>query len=337
MKLHIIKFATIIFLLYNPNIATSEIIFQDNFNNFTKRWTPSGGDGHRYSGGTLENPGRNEPEGWTGYINYNNELSIETEGGVGNSPCLRIGYKVGSSFAGQVGLVKYLGKGYDELYIQYSLKLSSNFHYTPPATTWKHGRVWQNVTRSDIVNNNNLTTEEGKGAIVWGWYENSYGEFAPYMQTLFIENATEGTNDCKNCTKAYYFPWNSSKNGGHLEPHIGTLLKDGGFANPPPWVTITLHYKLATEWNGNDGIYELWINGIKQIHPTRWEGGTQMPTAKIGEGMSLITLMDNGTISSGWTEQHYIYIDNIKISTSYAGPLNPSDLTLRIFDITITD
>ena len=316
-------------LLQNPNLALSKILFQDNFDSFTTGWIPSVNSGHNISGGTLENPGRNEPEGWTGYINYGNILDITTSDGRNGSPCLRIGYSVGNAFAGQVGLVKFLGDdGYDEIYIRYFIRLSDDFHYgdgqNGSATVWKHGRVWQNITSSDIVNNKNLTSELNKGAMVWGWYENNYGQFQPYMQSLFMKNSHDGTNDCSDCCKYYYYPYDSALDGGHVTPHIGAINSNGTLAQQPQeWHSVEVHYKLADSFNGPNGVYESWIDGVKQKTPNHITNGcsvNSIPTGKVGTGINYITIMDNGTISANWTEQHYVYIDDIVISTTYIGP-----------------
>ncbi len=344
MKIHIKKFALTLILVFLqwPNVVSSEIIFQDDFNKFTNGWVPSINSGHQISGGTLENPGRNEPEGWTGYINYGNILDITTSDGIDGTPCLRIGYEVGSSFAGQAGLVKFLGDdGYDEIYIRYYIRLSDDFRYgngqNGSATVWKHGRVWQNMTSSDIVNNINLASELNRGAIVWGWYENNWSTFAPYMQSLFMRDAFEGTNSCTNCCKYAYNPYDSSPDGGHLLPHIGNINTDGSLSQQPQqWHAIEVHFKLADTWNGPNGVYETWIDGIKQKTPSNITDNCppdSIPTAKVGSGINYITIMDNTTISETWTKQHYVYIDDIVISTTYIGLRNSP----QIISIEITD
>ena len=305
------------------------VIFEDDFNSFTSGWSPSvPGGGHQIAGGTLSNPGRNEPAGWTGYIHYDASqiLDITTTCGLGNSPCLRIGPKMGAAQWGQIGLVKFLGdNGYDELYVRYYIKLSDGFQFGDGTngswSYWKHGRIWQNLSASDIVNNNSLPSELGRGAVVWGLYDDAYTDFNPYLQGFFLKNTTEGTNGCVDCGKMYYYSWNSGQDGGFYTPHIGSLDSSGVVPIGQNWHSLEFHFKLADSWNGPNGLFETWIDGIKQVSTTRNVNVTYgMPTAKLGSGMNYITLHDNGNLSKYWTSQHYIYIDDVVISTSYIGP-----------------
>ena len=327
------KLFIIFILLLSINIISSlnqeDIIFQDDFNSFTSGWNPSlTGPSHYVAGGTIESPGRNEPNGWTGWIDQGEEeISIDTSTGRSSTPSLKIAYKPGfSSNANQIGLVKYLPQGYNELYLRYYFKFDNNFQFgggeTDSFIMWKWGRLWQNVSANDIVNNINLADENKRGAIVWGVYDDQWADYNPYFQGGFLANDYQNTNDCpQNLSQHYWYPWNSSKQGGFLTPHIGQLDTTGKIQEQQTWHSFEMHIKLASEWQGTDGIFEIWIDGIKQDEPTRKINFDYMTTSKIENGINYITLNDNaGPISKHWTSNSYNYIDDLVISESYIGP-----------------
>jgi hypothetical protein len=108
----------------------------------------------------------------------------------------------------------------------------------------------------------------------------------------------------------------------------------GELINPTPqnWHTIEWHYKLNTGTGNCDGtengVYEVWIDGVKQTAlldikandgaPT---GCTAPPLKKYGIGINTFILFDNiQKWTVNWSSSTYIYIDNVVISTSYIGP-----------------
>jgi len=318
-------------LLASPISVNAEVIYEDDFNSNTTGWESNDpGGGHNIQGGTLGSPGLQTPPDWTGHIYYDAAqiLDIPATAGRSGTPGFRVGPKIGSGQFDQVGLTIWLGEtGYEELYIRYFVKLEDNFLFGDPSNStggwamWKHGRVWQNVTADNLVNTN-MASELNRGAIVWGYYNDNYLDHNPYVQTLFMKDATAGTNDCSSeeCGKMYYYPYVSGNDQGFVTQMTGALNGTNHIPTEQDWHCIELHYKLASDWESEDGEYDLWIDGIKQVTPTRLVDLDGVPTAKIGTGMNYITLHDNGSMTSYWEEQYHIYYDDVVISTSYVGP-----------------
>ena len=104
------------------------------------------------------------------------------------------------------------------------------------------------------------------------------------------------------------------------------------------WHCIEFHIKLSSSWEADDGVIELWFDGIKQTgafnhhaiayannpggveNPNAWNN--YAPTPKLGTGINYIVLHDNANSYLDWSEQAYVYIDDVVISTE---PIGPSD------------
>lgn len=335
----------IIFLLVPSFAFSAGVIFQEDFENNT--WT-AGDSGHRVTGGTLTNPGSSyAPDGWTGYIKYgSNSEAI----GVGYGRSGGGGFRVAPEYGGvtnQVGITILLPDadgdyssdyGYEELYIAWWQKYSDNYKMTSRATSGgsrftyqKILRVWQDIDRQLIVDGTDgtrtMTSEKYTGWLVWGVSDDDFGSFDPRFYRMAAEDHTGDSNSGNGVMMANY-TWQDSTSGGFLENHIGTIAADGSFP-AQDWHHYEIHIKAASSWGATDGVFELWVDGIKQDSTMETQAGADYPTAALGEdyhptvkkglGYNYITLWDNAD-TYDWSEQAYVYIDDFVVSTAYIDP-----------------
>jgi hypothetical protein len=168
-KISIICFVIICLFFLSIN-AQAEIIFQDDFN-YT--WTPpSSPDWELYpctklEGGACTNGisnypiskyvagERNNSNSWNGWKRTNDSYSISIEDSVGRdgSGGLKITYPTGNGISGEVGLIKWLGQEYDEVYIRWYFRFEDegNDRWSWGSGTsdsfgfWKLGRIYQGI------------------------------------------------------------------------------------------------------------------------------------------------------------------------------------------------
>ena len=112
-----------------------------------------------------------------------------------------------------------------------------------------------------------------------------------------------------------------------MENVTGNIDINGNFDDAQTWHSFEVHIKLASSDEAGDGILEIWLDGVKQgaldeqqieHYPTNASPTNFFPTDTLGVGINYITIMDNASYFD-WSEQHYIYIDDVTISTSYIG------------------
>lgn len=319
-------------LLWGAESSNAAIIFQDNFDNFTSGWVPvETGPAPYITGGTVSSPGRGEPEGWTGWIDQGSEnIEISPIEGRSGTPGVKIGITPSASGVwNQIGLVKYLGPaGYDEIYLRFYMKYDN---------TWRWGngtngsfvyhkivRFWQNVSAEEIAGlTGNISSEMARGAMVFTSFENDYSDFSPAYRGTFLMNAFEDTNS-GTVSNLTWYPTDNNLDGGYLEPHFGNIAADGYWDTTQSWHSIEIHLKLASSFGVEDGLFEVWVDGIKQ---KKWNhsnpaGAIGMPTAKVGTGINYIGLNDNGTGNDYWGGTQHLWFDDVVISTSYIGPIS---------------
>lgn len=341
---------SLLLILGIPSIARSQIIVKNNFDGFSEEWvTSTPGLGHQVTGTHGDNlPGPGAPEGWTGYIKYgNNDLRITTEGGRNNSPCLRIGPEYGS-VTNQVGLTMYLpnlagdydGSGYDELYIRFYVKYSQNWKWKNSFVYQKWLRLWQNVPLNRIKGNaavgdepdQNMANEENTGYIIIGVGEDQYAEYSPYVYSGFCMGFPSHSSSGKLLMR---YSYSYTENSGFIENAYGNIKSDGSWEEDQDWHCWEFHVKLSSSWDADDGVIQMWFDGVEQtgafsqlkvpintgdpngVADPEWKN--YVPTPKLGTGINYITLHDNAD-SYGWDEQGYVYIDDFVVSTSYIGP-----------------
>ena len=323
------------------NNIHSEIIFQTNFSNDT---------GYKVTSVNLWNGGGigtvKPPSGWDGVkATGNSAISVEAGEGINGSNALKLKWDPGLSQP-NINLAKHLtgntSMGYDELFIRYNVRLPNNFKAGKDGTSlayWKWGRLWQNTTTYNDGDNNWTENREDSFYVVWNfatgipytdmnaaWSANSGvklslgsagGERAlvdwfatksiPYLQDGYFEHVGLGA-----------WRLNSTDRPGYLVKNINQS-----------WHTIEYHFKLATAVGADDGVMEIWFDGIKQAPFTRIQskdGAPEfkgIPTAVHGSGFNFFVLFDN---LSGWNADWdqanvdgFIYLNDIVISTEVIG------------------
>jgi len=149
------KILLLLFLMIGT--ANAEVLWEDDFNGFTSGWTPSiagaettglypwttdetydpedpadngGGLGITdYEPSIYAAGQRTNSNSWNGWVQNNNStgsISIQSTGGVDNSPALRIRLIKHTGLGNETGIHKWLGNThYQEVYIQYKIKFGS--------------------------------------------------------------------------------------------------------------------------------------------------------------------------------------------------------------------
>jgi len=223
----------ILLLLFLAVPVNAEIYWQDDFDGFTSGWTPSvGGDGNRFypwttdetydpedpnddGGGSVitnyepsiyaanQRKNSNSWNGWVQYTTSTGSISIQSTGGVNNSPVLRMRLVKHTGLSNEIGLNKWLGNThYQELYIKFMVKFGStgeDFAWNgswsggDPQPTgssgnviWKFGRVWTGFNPIDYdrtggqtqpyTDDATLTNEENWRCGIWifRWMANDW-------------------------------------------------------------------------------------------------------------------------------------------------------------------
>ncbi len=337
MKLVTIKTFLLLFLLiiWLPNISFPEVIFEDDFDGFSSGWLPSDmGTGHHVTGGTAESPGKGEPYGWTGWVDHHSDnfIGIVTGEGRDGTPCLKIGAEPAHSPYEQVGLIKYLGPtGYSELYIRYYVKYDDNWRWGDGTngSQYYHKwlRIWQDVQVDEVLGyTGNLSDEHNRGFLLITTMDDDYGSFDPFFMGTFSQDTASNSVE-PPYTSMWSYRWVDSDTGGFVENHFGNIEPNGNWSTTQTWHSVEVHLKLATSLESGDGIFEMWIDGIKQDHPTETahrDRGVlehdEMPTPQYGTGMNYIGLHDNGTGNQLWPDYRYVWIDDFIVSTESIGP-----------------
>lgn len=314
-----------VFLFLSCN-SFAAVIFEDNFNNHPNGWEPVE-FGTKITGGTNQNPGRNEPAPWTGY-KAGTGASVEIVVGEGrnDSGALRYGFEPSTTWPG-VGLHKWLGpEGYSELYIRFYVRYEQEWNWGLASSGYfKVMRLWQNVSTEDVlgISGKTIDDETNRGFMLL-LTQNAQGAH-PVYEYLCTHN--DGLHSAGGAVSLLqYYPYNSSSTQGFLENHFGAIDSAGDWTSTQSWHSIELHVKLASPWPADDGVYELWIDGIKQDKYTNVYNAKStrtyknMPTEKLGVGINYFILQDNGALSKDWPTAYHVFYDDVVISTTYVGP-----------------
>ncbi|MHA1816741.1 MAG: hypothetical protein ACTSX1_12090 [Candidatus Heimdallarchaeaceae archaeon] len=320
--------------------ASSEVVFQDNFDGFTSGWTPSGGySGHNVTpcvNGTCGSG--TPPTGWNGYMNHGSATpSIVTDKGRHGTPCLQIAYDYGGAVSSQCGLIKWLGAaGYDELYIRWYWKYGSGFKYgngTNGSFQYhKLMRIWCGVDLNDLEGQ--LISNECyfNHVAMISWNDDSWNTFHPFVTGKFWNGSisTQSTNaygekptpgDCYSGKGNAHTWWKDNQSEGWMETYTGNLI-DGAIPEGQTWHCTEVHIKLRSDIDTKDSIFEVWIDGNKL--PAGYYGNdlSDPPFVSNEAGrMNYIHLNDNFNGAKYWTEQEYLWIDDFVVSTTHIGPV----------------
>ena len=334
----------VLIFVWIPN-AAAEIIFETDFSN----------DGDYYDTGTSFIRFTNLPEGFDGIRTNDGIISGAPGQGMGGSVALKIEYPaIGTALA--TSLFKHLtgekGTGYEEVYVRYRLKLPGGFRAGrdgKPLPYWKWGRLWQNAGL-----NGDGWTEQRRDSyyVVWAWgsglpkwgirNELTFGENLNTDNTGSAGGPRSGTNwysgygsgcgdlaeACKGHHVGLYGYWDNVGNGAWEFNHDTRNLykKDS-----QDWHTFEWRFKLSTTDTSNDGVFQLWFDGVEQIHPNKMGSDQSVDRPHTNNslvtaakpGFNLFTLFDNmAEWGRDWDQagvDPFILINDVVISTTRIG------------------
>lgn len=283
------------------------------------------------------------PIGWDGLKAAGDDGSItgQSGGGEGGSNAIRLVYDEDLSQP-TTSMLKHLtgssSTGYPELYIRYKVKLPNNFRVSDGTQSgssdiapWKWGRLWQNTGTT----NDGTWTENRADShwVVWNWNGEetngiwlyvSYGVQSSISGPLTVgPNAMAkgsaggprlrtgneiGSNPDTNADSLGYF-----NHVGDGDWDLDSWAPDGADLlnnTTQTWHTIEWRWKCATSDTANDGIFQMWFDGVLQNTSPLPSGGanpvTQGPqktadiTAITKANPAVVTLAnDNDSFQTG--------------------------------------
>jgi hypothetical protein len=381
MKIKLIIFC---FLLSFQINAT--ILWQDNFNGFTSGWTPSvGGNGARlypwttnqaydYTDGTKHADGggsvisdyepsiyaqdqRTNANSWNGWVQYSGSISIETTGGVDNSPVLRIRQNQVTGLSGELGIHKWLGPtNYQEIYVSYKFKFAQTYQWNgalssgcapaSPGIIWKLGRVWTGFNpidydktggQSQPVEDTTWDNESNWRAGIWIWRwmlpDSSWGtcQYGPFMSmadfyapTSCTPPASPGTCDSQSDARTEdgnVWDWFNVASG-NLKTYANSgenINSDGTWDDTQGWHQVKFYIKNRTNAATDDGDFRMWIDGV-EITGTAAISPPILASMVSGDyGLNFVRFGDNwNRLTDNISTSQDYYIDDVVIATTYA-------------------
>lgn len=314
----------------------------------------------------------NPPEGFAGVVVTNNGRVYGVPGsGVGGSVAMKIEYASGASAPENMLYVHLTGDantGYDELYIRYNVRFPEGIMIGDPSSEdipyWKWGRLWQNSGPTEPGGNWSENRVDS-GYVVWNFSgTDTYGLFNEIVYSAATGNdLVMGSNGGERYSSTWYqgIPADFRTAPGYFDA-VGVLpgdppTLDRGWHfdqetrlmvnSPQQWHTIEWHFKLASNATSNDGVVQVWFDGVEQIPPVQGRSSnapymadllpTEMPTPPIApsNGWNLVTIFDNmapqwhefwdephaGTGETRHAEQikNGIFLNDVVISTQRIG------------------
>jgi hypothetical protein len=334
------------FVIFFVTSAHADIIFETDFSKDV---------GYSISASNLFNTD-NVPDGWDGVkASAASKVSVVENQGIGGKPALKLEWD--PNFAQPtISLLKHLtgdpNTGYRELYIRYNVRLPDNFKLGDGVSSlpyWKWGRLWQNT-----------------GVDAASWTENREDSFyfvwtfagSPFFGVL--HSITVGANEGVNLRfsssggESYRVRWFTGEGGlsydfagqGGYFQAVGDgawdvdwldftspgFLKTRAAAISQTYHTIEYRFKLASSTTANDGVIEIWYDGVKQSDWTELDhqqgaaplpANAGIPTAVHGSGFNCLVLFDNMVeFNKHWGQPEvdgFIYVNDIVVSDHYIG------------------
>lgn len=218
------KLILFIFIVLISSPSHGAILWEDDFNGYTSGWTPSvGGQSTTFYPWTTDqtfdptNPAadgggsvisnyepsayaanlRTNANSWNGWVQYPDStgtISIQTTGGVDNSPALRFRIVKYTGLSNELGIHKWLGNtNYQQIVVEYKIKFGTtgdDFWWDGEwdengnpgsggvGIIWKLGRVWTGFNPTDYdktggqtqpVENTTWTDESNWRSGIWIW------------------------------------------------------------------------------------------------------------------------------------------------------------------------
>lgn len=314
-----------------PTQSANGVIFETDFSQdtgyhveFTNLWNgkdaepPAGWDGVKV--GTSD--GGFDVIGGEG-VDGSNALRI-TWGGEGAQPVLSLGKHLTGDES----------TGYEELYVRYRVRFPNGFRAGDDEGqlgSWMWGRLWQNTS----VDPTGWTQNRADS----GYVNFGFGPSIPFTSAnaTWAENA--GDNIETGGGPIQRVDWFVTGSEPSLQPgyfervwDINTTDRPGQLENDTSqsWHTVEYRFRLASTPTADDGVFEVFFDGVSQGSWVRIVGGndaqerTGIPTAKLGSGFNFLTFFDQ---VQRWNEQWsdpgvdgFIWVNDVVVSTNRIGP-----------------
>lgn len=338
----------------------AEIIFETDFANDASFYAT-----HQQA--SWEEVVANKPEGFDGaLIEGNGYIKAMPGEGVGGSVALKfmwdpaLGQPVSQLYKHLTG---DQSTGYDEVYIRYRVRLPNNFKAGIPGIDdipyWKWGRLWQNTGSAP----GSKWTENRADSFYVMWSFGGTDMWGVDAGATFGANSgsklNQGSAGGERYSNDYYIGRrNYSITPGHFRS-VGNgawdfdsstrLLKNN---TSQTWHTIEWRFKLASSDTANDGIFQMWFDGVEQV-PVGIDAtagapelpglaASGIPTSSHGSGYNFLVMFDNmANWNKNWDDDGVeggIYVNDVVISTKRIGhsyfvgvapPKPPVNLTIK--------
>ncbi len=253
---------TFVLLFILISISYSEILFQDNFDDYSD--SPSN-------------------HGWW----YSSLTSVEENGGVNDSRCMKTSYQSDNS----LGHLRHL-LNRSEVYIRFNFKIT-NYNGAGGAKFIKlfgemPANVWNNYSNTTIP----MTYEHGA------------------IEGVFYGPGMSLANDTV-CKASFNLPINEC--GGNVEK------SSSGFPVPEDedWHTFEAYFKMNTD-NNSDGEYRVWFDGQEYYHITGVKN-------RHNENIRNWRTMSLGDWCQGFEAPFEVWYDNVVVSDQHSSTPTPGD------------
>ena len=299
--------------------------------------------------------GANKPEGFEGALveGANGRIYGVPGEGLNGTPALKMEW---DPALGQpvTQLYKHLTgdktTGYDEVYVRYNIRLPNNLQISDPSVDdipyWKFGRLWQNTgpTAGDAWTENRVDS----GYAVW-----NFGGTATYgVMNKFTYSATTGSNLSQGSAggERYSMDWYPHSTGNpankSVQPGFWNAVGAGAWDFNPTtreltdntsqaWHTLEWRFKLSSNSTSNDGVLQVWFDGVEQTPPLNIGPGggapdlgsalqpNEIPTAPIApsNGYNMLVVFDNMAYwNENWASTgNGIFLNDVVVSTERIG------------------
>lgn len=314
---------------YPPTITPSGIIFETNFANdgaYAQTQAPHG---------DWVDVQDNPPEGFAGVVTDVNGRVYGVPGsGVDGSVAMKIEYGDQKSDPENMLYLHLTGDrntGYPELYIRYNVRFPEGYTIGNPSADdipfWKWLRLWQNTGPTEPGGDWSENRADS-GYVVNNWSgEATYGYRTKHTFSAAVgSNLAAGSNGGERYSSDWYngIPADFTQAPGYFNAMGGgdwdfnpTTRQ---FVNSPQtWHTIEWRFKLASSPTANDGVFQIWYDGVEQtpLQSISPGGGAPVlgdlavngiPTPPIApsNGWNMLTVFDNmsGNVHSEWDAPH---------------------------------
>lgn len=314
--------------------AHADVIFESDFSADTGYLLPS--NSGLWNGGSVSPV--EPPSGWDAVKGREGTVSVVSGAGIDGSNALRLSWSADESQP-VVSLGKHLtgneNTGFEEVYVRYRVRLPENFRAGRSGMSlghWKWGRLWQNTSPTNQRPNNWGENRENSGYVVW-----NFNGTPPY--TMASATWSENTGDNLQFGSSggarqrldYFISGSDRRTApGYFEslwPFDETTRKLLDLEQQ--WHTIEWRFKLASDAGSQDGVFEMWWDGVNQGSFARLlaQGGAPdrsgIPTTNLGSGFNFLTVFDNlVTWNKDWNlpgVEGHILVSDVVVSTSPIG------------------